>query len=573
MRQAQQKFDLAKMQAKYSLQQQKAFEELKNNQKLLHEAKENLKEHIAVSKNTFLNFAQEFKNERSMLKNSRLLATDLDFYTYSYKRETLNQAVYKFIKTKKSELKYLELEEIKELVKELKKYILSFYSKKLNKKSEKLTKHQIKEIVDQEFNFEYDLYLQKSSENEQNLKQKVRELEILVKANKAVLKDKTHKPQITKEQLQQKRNDYEQAEKAFEIIYENFLVTNRQIVEETNEKIKQINVTYYDLRKKIDDLNKEFKKSFEKFRNYLKEQADQKLNQATSEADKKQIKKQLKFDLINYKTIVENKLETQKSFAIEYKYLVKDIKNIDLLLGIRKNLIDLLFKDRFPKLRYIYANYFYIFFAWFRIQNLLYKTIIYKALEDVGLLKQFAYRYPHEFSGGQRQRIVIARALITQPKVIIADEPIASLDISIQAQVVNLLKDLCKEKQIGLVFIAHDLSMIEYIADRVQIMHLGKIVESGNTEEIYNHPVHPYTINLFKAIPKISNANEKFENVSFELDYLAEQKFPNVPKNFKINAKHFVYGTSSQVKKWTKDLAETQSVEAENNDSSFHKNY
>ncbi|WAM03347.1 ABC transporter ATP-binding protein [Mycoplasmopsis cynos] len=117
-------------------------------------------------------------------------------------------------------------------------------------------------------------------------------------------------------------------------------------------------------------------------------------------------------------------------------------------------------------------------FKLWRIKKLFVKSTIYKSLEDVGLLKQFAYRYPHEFSGGQRQRIVIARALITQPKVIVADEPIASLDISIQAQVVNLLKDLCEQKNIGMIFIAHDLSMIEYIADRVQIMHLGKVVES-----------------------------------------------------------------------------------------------
>ncbi|CRH45397.1 peptide ABC transport ATP-binding protein [Mycoplasmopsis arginini] len=164
--------------------------------------------------------------------------------------------------------------------------------------------------------------------------------------------------------------------------------------------------------------------------------------------------------------------------------------------------------------------------------------IIYRSLEDVGLLKQFAYRYPHEFSGGQLQRIVIARALITEPKVIVADEPIASLDISIQAQVVNLLKDLCVQKNIGLIFIAHDLSMIEYVADNVQIMHLGKIVESGVTEAIYNNPLHPYTINLFKAIPKISNANEKFQNVSFNLDYIYEQQFPNIPENFQVDENH-----------------------------------
>ncbi|WAM04570.1 ABC transporter ATP-binding protein [Mycoplasmopsis cynos] len=191
-------------------------------------------------------------------------------------------------------------------------------------------------------------------------------------------------------------------------------------------------------------------------------------------------------------------------------------------------------------------------FKLWRIKKLFVKSTIYKSLEDVGLLKQFAYRYPHEFSGGQRQRIVIARALITQPKVIVADEPIASLDISIQAQVVNLLKDLCEQKNIGMIFIAHDLSMIEYIADRVQIMHLGKVVESSDTIQIYKNPLHPYTINLFKAIPKISNANEKFKDVKFELEYMKDQQYPNIPNVYAVSSEknHFIYATAKQFNKW-----------------------
>ncbi|TNK98199.1 ABC transporter ATP-binding protein, partial [Mycoplasmopsis pullorum] len=230
----------------------------------------------------------------------------------------------------------------------------------------------------------------------------------------------------------------------------------------------------------------------------------------------------------------------------ERKYLLKDQSNIYRLLGLDK-FYHIVKNKKVQKV----LNYALDFVYLYLIKGLFIKNKIYKALEDVGLLKQFAYRYPHEFSGGQRQRIVIARALITNPKLIVADEPIASLDISIQAQIVNLLKDLCQQKNIGMIFIAHDLSMIEYVADRVEIMHLGKIVENGVTEKIYDKPVHPYTINLFKAIPKISNANEKFENVSFELSYLAEQKFPNVPKVFEVEKDHFIYGTEEQFKKWT----------------------
>lgn len=98
-----------------------------------------------------------------------------------------------------------------------------------------------------------------------------------------------------------------------------------------------------------------------------------------------------------------------------------------------------------------------------------------------------------------------------------------------------------------MIFIAHDLSMIEYIADRVQIMHYGKIVESGKTEKVYSKPIHPYTINLFKAIPKISNANEKFENISFELDYFKGQQYPNSPESYQVEDDHFIYGTQTQV--------------------------
>ncbi|MGO2078872.1 MAG: ABC transporter ATP-binding protein, partial [Staphylococcus equorum] len=124
------------------------------------------------------------------------------------------------------------------------------------------------------------------------------------------------------------------------------------------------------------------------------------------------------------------------------------------------------------------------------------KKRVYDLLETVGLSKEHANRYPHEFSGGQRQRIGIARALAVQPEFIIADEPISALDVSIQAQVVNLLLKLQKERGITFLFIAHDLSMVKYISDRIAVMHFGKIVELGSADEIYHHPMHPYTKSL-----------------------------------------------------------------------------
>ncbi len=125
-----------------------------------------------------------------------------------------------------------------------------------------------------------------------------------------------------------------------------------------------------------------------------------------------------------------------------------------------------------------------------------------KALKDVGLLPEFASRFPHEFSGGQRQRIGIARALIMEPDFIIADEPISALDVSIRAQVLNLLSGLQKERGLTYLFIAHDLSVVRFICDRIAVIHKGKIVELAESEELFAHPLHPYTKALLSAIPQ-----------------------------------------------------------------------
>ena len=145
---------------------------------------------------------------------------------------------------------------------------------------------------------------------------------------------------------------------------------------------------------------------------------------------------------------------------------------------------------------------------------------VYSLLEIVGLNREHASRFPHEFSGGQRQRIGIARALGVDPEILVCDEPISALDVSIQAQVVNLLKDLQKQRNLTLLFIAHDLSMVKYISDRVAVMYRGKVVELGKPEDVYNNPVHSYTKSLISAVPVVDPDFTRHEKVEMEETYL-----------------------------------------------------
>ena len=173
---------------------------------------------------------------------------------------------------------------------------------------------------------------------------------------------------------------------------------------------------------------------------------------------------------------------------------------------------------------------------------------VISALEKVGLTEEHATRYPHEFSGGQRQRIGIARAVVARPKLIIADEPVSALDVSIQAQVINLLNDLKNELGLTIVFIAHNLSVVKYFSDRIGVMYYGKMVELAESDELYAHPMHPYTKALLSAIPQPNPLTERKRQ---RVDYVPERDHDysvEKPDMREVTPGHFVYCSESEMR-------------------------
>ncbi len=178
-----------------------------------------------------------------------------------------------------------------------------------------------------------------------------------------------------------------------------------------------------------------------------------------------------------------------------------------------------------------------------------------QALKDVGLLPEHKSRYPHEFSGGQRQRVGIARAMIMDPKFIVADEPISALDVSIRAQVLNLMNKLKAEKNLTYLFIAHDLSVVRFIADRIAVIHLGEIVEIADSETLFRCPLHPYTISLLSAVPMPDPIVERTRRaIVYDPSKLDQSGAPRTLRE--IRPGHFIFATDSEMEIYEKKVSQ-----------------
>ena len=179
---------------------------------------------------------------------------------------------------------------------------------------------------------------------------------------------------------------------------------------------------------------------------------------------------------------------------------------------------------------------------------------VYEMLELVGLVREHASRYPHEFSGGQRQRIGVARSIIMQPDLIIADEPVSALDVSVQAQVINLLNDLRERLGLTILFIAHDLSVVKYFSDRIGVMYYGKMVELATSDELFAHPLHPYTRSLLSAIPLPDPVYEK-NRKRIKYDPLAAHDYSQEqPTMREITPGHFVQCNTAEFEAFKAEL-------------------
>lgn len=421
--------------------------------------------------------------------------------------------------------------------------------KEVYKYNTKALKNKIKGVKDSAAlsnEIKKDLILKFKSEYAEKLERIKKEYDVKIQENELIVisKDEAKKRKnevLTKylSDLEKIENDYLAKKQKIESEKPNFeelLHKERESRKNKNEKVLELFRKRLDLRKKRFLSNKNYILTFKWFLNLFSRFIEtEEIKKQRQEIEKEYFDfvKEKKEEIKKLKSINKSKEAIQK--AREMQMIFQDpIASLNPRMTVQEIIAEGLVVNGHKN----------------QEEN---KEKVIEALKLVGLAPEYISRYPHEFSGGQRQRIGIARALIMRPKVIIADEPVSALDVSIQAQVINLLSDLKEELDLTIVFVAHDLSVVKFFCDRIAVMYYGKIVEQASSEELFKNPLHPYTKSLLSAIP---HPDPEFEKNRKRIYYnpMIHDYSKDLPELVEIKKGHFVYANKKEIEEMKKEL-------------------